>query len=70
MLPQQLLMLDTARKAVLDARLSEEGRDRMGVFIGIGLDLNTTNFNFRWSLADKAAAWARAYRAVSSSSAA
>ena len=27
---------------------------RTGVLIGIGLDLNTTNFYLRWSMADKA----------------
>jgi acyl transferase domain-containing protein/3-hydroxymyristoyl/3-hydroxydecanoyl-(acyl carrier protein) dehydratase len=61
MLPQQILMLDTAAKAIADARLPEAGRDRMGVFVGIGLDLNTTNFNFRWHLVDKARAWAKAF---------
>ncbi len=30
-----------------------------GVFIGIGLDLNTTNFRFRWTLLEKARKWAR-----------
>ncbi len=59
MLPQQLLMLDTAAKAIADARLPEAGRDRMGVFVGIGLDLNTTNFDFRWDLANRADAWAK-----------
>ncbi|MDO8806622.1 MAG: beta-ketoacyl synthase N-terminal-like domain-containing protein, partial [Elusimicrobiota bacterium] len=54
MLPQQLLMLDTAAKAVADARLGEKGMDNAGVFIGLGLDLNTTNFHFRWSLSETA----------------
>jgi PfaB family protein len=30
-----------------------------GVFIGIGLDLNTTNFHFRWMLQEKARRWAK-----------
>jgi acyl transferase domain-containing protein/3-hydroxymyristoyl/3-hydroxydecanoyl-(acyl carrier protein) dehydratase len=49
-LPQQLLMLQVAAEAIDAADLSEERRTRTGVFIGIGLDLNTTNFHFRWSL--------------------
>jgi acyl transferase domain-containing protein/3-hydroxymyristoyl/3-hydroxydecanoyl-(acyl carrier protein) dehydratase len=49
-LPQQLLMLQVAAEAIDSAGLPEEGRERAGVFIGIGLDLNTTNFHFRWSL--------------------
>ena len=32
---------------------------RTGVLIGIGLDLNTTNFHLRWSLADRAGEWNR-----------
>ena len=57
MLPQQLLMLQTAAAAMADAGLDREGNLRAGVFIGIALDLNTTNFSFRWSLAEQAAAW-------------
>ncbi len=49
-LPQQLLMLQVAAEAVDAAGLSEENRERTGAFIGIGLDLNTTNFHLRWSL--------------------
>ena len=51
MLPQQLLMLEVAANALDDAGLSEltsEQQCRTGVFIGIALDLNTTNFHFRW----------------------
>jgi acyl transferase domain-containing protein/3-hydroxymyristoyl/3-hydroxydecanoyl-(acyl carrier protein) dehydratase len=51
MLPQQLLMLDVAANALDDAGLSEltaEQQCRTGIFIGIALDLNTTNFHFRW----------------------
>jgi len=57
MLPQQLLMLQTAAAAMADAGLDRDGNLRAGVFIGIALDLNTTNFSFRWSLAEQAAAW-------------
>ncbi|MFH1020776.1 MAG: polyketide synthase, partial [Pseudomonadota bacterium] len=57
MLPQQLLMLQTAAGAMADAGLDREGNLQTGVFIGIALDLGSTNFSFRWSLAEKAAAW-------------
>ncbi len=60
MLPQQLLMLNVAANALADAGLNniaEENRTDTGVFIGIGLDLNTTNFHLRWSMADKVKQW-------------
>ncbi len=60
MLPQQLVMLDVADEAVRDAGLDTELGPRAGVFIGIGLDLNTTNFHLRWVLAERARAWADA----------
>ena len=50
MLPQQLLLLDVAADAVEAAGLSEEMRLRTGAFIGCGLDPNTTNYHFRWSV--------------------
>ncbi len=62
MLPQQLLMLEVAANALDDAgieELSKEQSNTTGVFIGIGLDLNTTNFHFRWSLLNHAKTWAR-----------
>ncbi len=47
-LPQQLLMLAVAADAVDDAGgLSDPST--AGAFIGLSLDLNTTNFHFRWS---------------------
>lgn len=58
MLPQQVLMLQVAARALEDAGSAGEGHERTGVYVGIGLDLNTTNFNFRWSLVEKAKAWA------------
>jgi len=59
MLPQQLLMLQSAAAAMADAGLDRSDNLRAGVFIGIALDLNSTNFSFRWSIAEKAAAWAK-----------
>ena len=58
MLPQQLLMLKSAAAAISDAGLDREGNLKTGVFIGIALDLNSTNFSLRWSAAEKAAQWA------------
>jgi acyl transferase domain-containing protein/3-hydroxymyristoyl/3-hydroxydecanoyl-(acyl carrier protein) dehydratase len=51
LLPQQLLMLQVAAAAIEDVRggLKSDG-SRRGVFIGLNLDLNTTNFHVRWWL--------------------
>ncbi len=57
MLPQQLLMLKSAAAAIADAGLDRERNLNTGVFIGISLDLNSTNFSYRWSVAEKAADW-------------
>ncbi len=60
MLPQQLLMLEVAADALQDAGLSElsdEQQCRTGVYIGIALDLNTTNFHFRWMQKKYASEW-------------
>ncbi len=54
MLPQQLLMLHTASQAVADSRWDAEKLMRTGVFVGISLDMNTTNFQFRWWLPELA----------------
>ncbi len=61
MLPQQSLALEAAADAIADAGWDDrEGpRLRAGVFVGIGLDLNTTNFHLRWLLPEKARAWNR-----------
>jgi acyl transferase domain-containing protein len=53
MLPQQLLMLQVMAGALEDASFAAETRLRSGVFIGIALDLNTTNYHFRWSLPER-----------------
>ena len=60
MLPQQLLALQSAAAAILDAKLSEEGRDRVGVFLGVAFDLAITHYDLRWSLETSADAWAKA----------
>jgi acyl transferase domain-containing protein/3-hydroxymyristoyl/3-hydroxydecanoyl-(acyl carrier protein) dehydratase len=50
MLPQQLLMLHAAAAALDDAGATTGGPDpRAGVFVGLGLDPNTTNYHLRWS---------------------
>ena len=62
-LPQQLVMLQAAAAALEDCRGkpssttkdSPEGDAETGVFIGLGLDMNTTNFHLRWSLLAKGA---------------
>ena len=50
-------MLRVAAEAIGDARWDARQAIRTGVLIGIGLDLNTTNFHLRWSLPDQARAW-------------
>ena len=59
MLPQQLLALQSASTAISDARLSEEGRDRVGVFLGVAFDLALTHYDLRWSLESSVDAWAK-----------
>ncbi len=49
LLPQQALMLEVAREALRDAKTVQPEASRVGVFIGLGLDLRTTDFHFRWS---------------------
>jgi len=58
MLPQQLLMLQSAAAAMADAGLGREEKLKCGVFIGIALDLNSTNFSLRWTLPQEAQGWA------------
>jgi acyl transferase domain-containing protein/3-hydroxymyristoyl/3-hydroxydecanoyl-(acyl carrier protein) dehydratase len=57
MLPQQSLLLRVAADAIDDAGWDQEQAIRTGVLVGIGLDLNTTNFHLRWSLAERAREW-------------
>ena len=42
-----------AADAIADAGWDDRPRPRAGVFVGIGLDLNTTNFHVRWSLLEQ-----------------
>ncbi len=58
MLPQQILMLDVAKSALEDARDPELDPSRSGVFIGLGLDLRSTDFHFRWAMKKRAPSWA------------
>ena len=63
MLPQQQLMLKVATAALRDVSpsppaRSEAASDRTGVFIGIELDPNTTNFHLRWAVEQAAPRWA------------
>ena len=58
-LSQQILMLQVAERAIADADLGDVDRLRTGVFIGVELDLNTTNYHLRWALRSRAADWAR-----------
>ncbi|MFO7578339.1 MAG: beta-ketoacyl synthase N-terminal-like domain-containing protein, partial [Pelovirga sp.] len=59
MLPRQLLMLKVAAAALADAGATAEDHLFSGVFIGCGLDLQATNFSFRWGLAERATVWAQ-----------
>ncbi len=68
MLPQQQLMLKVAAEALRDALHEDQEQtlrtataalgNRTGVFIGIELDPNTTNFHLRWSVEELAPQWA------------
>jgi acyl transferase domain-containing protein/3-hydroxymyristoyl/3-hydroxydecanoyl-(acyl carrier protein) dehydratase len=62
MLPQQSLMLRVAAESMRDAGWDPKLALRTGVLIGIGLDLNTTNYHLRWSMAGRAREWNRTLR--------
>lgn len=57
MLPQQLLLMLAASEALEDAGFDREEANDCGIFAGIGLDLNTTNYQLRWDLDHHAARW-------------
>ncbi len=59
-LAQQLLMLKVADEAFADAGSLPKGpHHRSGAVIGLGLDLETTDFQLRWGLEEKVRAWAK-----------
>jgi len=58
-LPQQMLMLQVAERAIADAALDDFDRLRTGVFVGVEIDLNTTNYHLRWAIRSRAEDWAR-----------
>ncbi len=58
MLPRQLLMLKVAAEALNNAALTKKDLLNTGVYVGCGLDLNATNFSFRWGLQRTAQKWA------------
>lgn len=57
MLPQQLLTLLLADRALEDAQLTRDELARAGVFIGIGIDHKTSHFHLRWSMQNHASEW-------------
>jgi len=59
MLPRQSLLLRVASEAIADAGWDEGTRPRSGCMVGLGLDLNATNFHVRWSLLNRAREWDR-----------
>ena len=57
-LPQHLLMLKVAAKAMMDAGLSSrKERPHMGAIIGIDFDFEATNFHLRWNLINWIPIW-------------
>ena len=62
MQPQQSLMLKVAAAAIADSRWDSRQAMRTGVLVGIGLDLNTTNFHLRWSMAEESRTWNESLR--------
>lgn len=59
MLPRQLLMLKIAAAALSDAKVDHDDLLFTGIYIGCGLDLNATNFTFRWGMQKYAPIWAK-----------
>ena len=61
-LPQQLLPLTLASEATGAAGWAGDApRPRAGAIVGLGLDLNATNFHVRWCLLDQARGWNERY---------
>ncbi len=59
MLPQQLLMLQTAANALHDAGLNKQNNQKTGIFIGIAHELNSTTYGLRWPIPQKGSEWAK-----------
>ncbi|MBW2997029.1 type I polyketide synthase, partial [Candidatus Woesearchaeota archaeon] len=59
MFSQQVLMLKTAERALADAGHDKDDHINSGCFIGIGLDLSSTNFHVRWAMLNKVKSWAK-----------
>jgi len=57
-LPQQLVMLSAADEALRSRSGSGADPLKTGVFIGLGLDLSTSDYHLRWSLRQRAPGWA------------
>lgn len=62
LLPQQQLMLQVTARVLDQAGIGRSLGDRAGVFLGVSLDPNTTNFHCRWAIAASAEEWARDLR--------
>ncbi|MBL4684188.1 MAG: acyltransferase domain-containing protein, partial [Nannocystaceae bacterium] len=60
LLPQQLLALELARRALADMRGAVPQGPRAGVFVGVELDFGTTDYHLRWSARRHAPRWATA----------
>ncbi len=61
MLAQQAALLDAADRALHDAGITERATDlRAGVFAGIRLDPETTDYDLRWTALARGPEWARA----------
>lgn len=58
MLPQQVIMLQTAAKALSDSGNRDRDHEKSGTYIGIGFDFNTTNYHYRWLIHEKVKEWA------------
>ncbi|MFO0917270.1 MAG: beta-ketoacyl synthase N-terminal-like domain-containing protein [Planctomycetaceae bacterium] len=58
LLPQQQLMLQVTARALDHVGVGRALGDRAGVYLGVSLDPNTTNFHCRWAIAEQAADWA------------
>jgi len=67
MLPQHLLMLKVAAKAMEDAGLFDRhnknrtDRPDMGVTIGMDFDMEATDYHFRWNLVNLISEWKKKY---------